>query len=89
MSSSIEYMPVLKWEDYGSNCPHQIPMYILNEGRARDAHGQTLLRLKERGGLSPKEILANVLDKPFREVQDIPKHTVVAMLRNIINKQTR
>lgn len=40
----------------------------LSEEWAQKNHGQTLERLAERGGLSPREIAANVKGKQFREI---------------------
>jgi hypothetical protein len=51
MSREIEYMPLMR-------TGLAIRMDLLNEQQAQRNHGQTLTRLKERGGLSPCEVLA-------------------------------
>lgn len=43
----------------------------LSEEQARENHGQCLARLASRGGLSPREIVANVRGKAFRDIRDI------------------
>lgn len=41
-------------------CATTVPFEALSELRAQINHGQSLQRLAERGGLSPKEIWLNV-----------------------------
>lgn len=43
-----------------NNVPASIPMEMLSEGRAQSAHGQSLARLNERGGLGINEMLYNL-----------------------------
>lgn len=45
------------------DCPKSVPFELLNEEQAMKNHSQTLDRLNERGGMSPIEIVANVLKK--------------------------
>ncbi len=52
------------------DCPHAVPWDIIapHERQAQLNHGQSLERLAERGGLSPREFVAVMTDCPFREV---------------------
>lgn len=43
-------------------CPKVVPMALLDEATAQHNHGQTLLRLAERGGMGLDEVLA-LMDK--------------------------
>lgn len=55
-----EMMPLHPESRKQSGCPEEFPFELLNEQRAKDFHGQTLKRLKERGGLSVLEIIYNI-----------------------------
>lgn len=48
-------------------CPVSIPWKMIepHEAQARVNHGQSLARLHQRGGLSPRELYAVLLDRPF------------------------
>lgn len=69
-----EMMPVHPGDTgkYGNNCPKEIPMAMLDETRAKRNHGQTLKRLKERGGLSVGEMLDIILDRKVQFVSTSP-----------------
>ena len=49
------------------HCPKEIPIEMLSEEMAQTNHGQTLLGLSERGGLSPDEMIMNIEGKKMRE----------------------
>lgn len=46
-------------------CATTVPFEALSELRAQINHGQSLQRLAERGGLSPKEIWLNIHNMPY------------------------
>jgi hypothetical protein len=52
------------------DCPRSIPWDVIapHEAQAQKNHSQTLERLANRGGLHPKEIVAVMLDRPWREM---------------------
>lgn len=52
------------------DCPRAVPWSAIapHEQRAQLNHGQSLERLAERGGLSPKEFVAVISDRPIRDV---------------------
>lgn len=71
MQDNKEMMPVLmlsyerrKYPD----CPREVPMEWLSEEMAQRNHGQTLKRLKERGGLSCAEMWINIHEKDSRQL---------------------
>lgn len=53
--------------------PLPFPMDLIrpHEDQARRNHGQTLERLRERGGLAPSELLAILEDRPWRSVAEV------------------
>lgn len=64
-----ESFPVLfSYSERGNypDCPRIVPLSSLNEDMALFNHGQTLKRLKERGGLSPQELYANLERRSLR-----------------------
>lgn len=83
----IEYMPVHPEDARKPGCPKQFPMHLLNEGRAQLNHGQTLKRLKERGGLGVTEILAIVGDKPWGYYGALKWEEALKMLNAILNQK--
>jgi hypothetical protein len=89
----IEYMPILSAElrelkDI-PNVPTRVPMHLLSEQQAYSNHGQTLRRLKERGGLSVREAISIINCKPWRAYGDLPNKEAVAMLNNLITNPTK
>ena len=52
-------------------CPRSVPWSLLapHEEQALRNHDQTLQRLAERGGLCPKEMVAVLTDRPWRDVR--------------------
>lgn len=76
----------------GDSYPYQFPVTLkefpnelMNEKYADEIHGQTLARLEERGGLSPCEILVNVLGLSFRWISNNPSTAKqVELLKHII-----
>lgn len=70
MQDNKEMMPVLMYSYERRkypDCPMEVPMEWLSEDMARTNHGQTLKRLKERGGLSPRELWSNIERRPLRD----------------------
>jgi hypothetical protein len=50
--------------------PTYVPMMLFNEETAQKNHGQTLLRLNARGGLSPAEMMANIERRRFKPMDE-------------------
>jgi hypothetical protein len=87
-AKKIEYMPILSAELYElrafSNVPVRVPMHLLDKDQAMANHGQTLQRLKERGGLSIKEALSLMTLKRWMHYKDMPMVKAIAMLNDLI-----
>jgi len=69
------------WRNLG--CPQEVPWELLasHEKQALQNHGgQTLERLHERGGLSPKEMVAVIEDKLWRQLEDMTELQAIAKL---------
>lgn len=84
----IEYMPILSAElrelkDI-ANVPMRVPMHLLNERQAYSNHGQSLQRLKERGGLSVKEAISLITLKNWGYYRGIPMNEAVLLLNELI-----
>lgn len=80
----IEYMPIHPDDAQKFDCPTQFPMHLLDEGQAQRNHSQTLKRLKERGGLSVREILAIVGKKNWSYYGNLQWDEALKMLNDII-----
>lgn len=63
-----EMMPMLPNQIRFRPSFDEVPMSMLNEQRCKDNHGQTLKRIKERGGFSISEFLDNILDLPMKVI---------------------
>lgn len=83
----IEYMPVHPEDARKPGCPAQFPMHLLNADQAFSNHGQTLQRLKERGGLGVAEILAVVNRKSWSYYGKLKWEEALKMLNEILNKE--
>jgi 8-oxo-dGTP diphosphatase len=83
----IEYMPIHPEDARKPYCPRQIPMSLLNEERAQRNHGQTLQRLKERGGLGVLEILSIIQDKSWSNYKGVKWEEALKMLNDILNQK--
>lgn len=72
-----ERFPIL-----GGTLVPSIPWHMIArcESRALYNHGQTLARLAQRGGLSPREALAVISGLPRASVADIPQDRAEAVL---------
>jgi hypothetical protein len=81
---TIEYMPVHPEDARKPDCPKQFPMHLLDEGQAQRNHSQSLNRLKERGGLSVREILAIVGKKSWSYYANLDWDKALKMLNEII-----
>ena len=81
----IEYMPVHPDDAKKPGCPQVFPMHLLNEKQAVSNHGQSLRRLKERGGLSVKEILSIVHGKRWDYYRYVKWEEALGMLNVILN----
>lgn len=67
LPAEVEYMPILSVDTSHKDCPKQIPMAMLDEQTAQYNHGQSLQKLKSRGGLGVHEALAIIDKKHWRE----------------------
>lgn len=85
----IEYMPIHPDDARKFDCPTQFPMHLLSDGRAQSNHGQTLKRLKERGGLSVREILAIVGNKGWNYYGGLQWPEAIKMLNDILTNPTK
>jgi hypothetical protein len=89
----IEYMPILSAElnekEYRgmNNVPIRVPMHLLNEQQAYSNHGQSLARLKERGGLSIRESLLLITRQHWLYYKGMEAKKAVAMLNDLINQK--
>lgn len=84
MSKEDNKFPVLHHyrREPGDGMPDFVRWDKLSEDQAYIGHGQTLERLAERGGLSPREIVANVKGLHFREIRGVG----YASIRIIVNQ---
>jgi tyrosine-protein phosphatase YwqE len=62
-------------------------MHLLHEDQAYSNHGQTLKRLKERGGLGVTEILAIIHRKKWAYYGNMKWEEALKMLNDILNKE--
>lgn len=71
--SDKETFPILKSQlnNLSPACPKTISRKALNEDWALKIHGQTLEKLKQRGGLCPIEIVANIKKLPLSSFRSI------------------
>ena len=60
-----------------------IPMCLLNEKRAKLNHSQSLDKLNERGGLSPKEAYAIIKDVNLNQINHNTIDKIVAELKEL------
>lgn len=80
----IQYMPVHPEDAKKPYCPRQFPMHLLDEQQAQRNHGQTLQRLKERGGLGVLESLSIVNKKPWTYYRDLKWDEALRMLNDLL-----
>lgn len=64
MSTGARGFPVL---NPPPGCPRLVTWSSLDNAHAQKVHGQTLARLAQRGGLSPREIFGNVRRLAYRD----------------------
>jgi len=89
----IEYMPILTAElnekEYKgmANVPVKVPMHLLNEKQAYNNHGQSLARLKERGGISIREALSLINCYHWNYYGGMEARKAVAMLNDLISQK--
>lgn len=62
-------MPIMKPNNEAIDCPINIPFSLLNEKQAFGNHGQTLIRLADRGGLSPCEAVAIIENRRYKRME--------------------
>lgn len=66
----------------------RVPWALMREARAERNHGQTLLRLAERGGLCPQEVWANLSDQRLNgkmvRSTDMGDREVIAQIRSYV-----
>lgn len=80
----IEYMPIHPEDARKPGCPKQFPMHLLSEDQAQKNHGQTLKRLKDRGGLGITEILAIVHRKKWSHYASLHWADALSMLNEVL-----
>jgi hypothetical protein len=61
-----------------------IDISVLNEEYAQKNHGQTLQRLLKRGGLSDKEIVANIKKLKLRDMDNITDEYIDEFIKKLI-----
>jgi hypothetical protein len=67
-TSEQNSFPVIVHDQWAQGCPRYIRLDALNEEWAQRNHDQSLARLAERGGLDPTEIVANLEQRPWRDM---------------------
>lgn len=87
MDKQIEYMPIHPDDLKKPGCPKEFPMHLLNEEQAMKNHGQTLRRLKERGGLGVFEILAIVNKRRWNHYHGLKWPEALQMLNDLLTPQ--
>lgn len=77
----LPYTMRQQYEELG--CPKEIPWSLLtpHEARARANHNQSLVELAERGGLTPLEIMAVLLDWPWHKARGYTAETAMRHIR--------
>ncbi len=99
MSKLPKLFPVL-WQGWDRNevrkfkelgCPRNVPWYLVapHENRAWLNHGQTLKRLSERGGLSPKEMVCLLTDNSLRLCWELTEEGAIRQLLRLIAARER
>jgi len=69
----------------GTLYPRSVPWELVkdHEEQALRNHSQTLTRLAERGGLSPKELWCIVHDTKFYDARDMTEAKAIEWLRSL------
>ena len=69
----------------GTQYPRSVPWDLVkdHENQAQKNHSQSLDRLAQRGGLSPRELWSVVHDKDFYEVCDMTEAKAIEWLYSI------
>jgi|SRR5579859_868602 len=69
----------------GTPYPRSVPWELVkdHEKQAQSNHSQSLDRLAERGGLSPKELWCVVHDKKYYESRNITEAMAIEWLRSL------
>ena len=69
----------------GTPYPRSVPWDLVkdHEKQAQHNHGQTLRRLAERGGLSPRELWSVVHDKDYYDDRTMTEAKAIEWLRSI------
>jgi len=80
-----EYMPILSVDRRHPGCPQQVPMDLLDEATAQQNHGQTLKRLKERGGLGVHEAIAIIRKQPYKGYMGLSMDEAIKLLNKLIS----
>lgn len=61
-------------------CPKEFPDEFFSEEMAQRIHGQSLARLNERGGMSPGEMILNILKMNYRSGMSIDTGQCIILL---------
>lgn len=80
----IEYMPIHPEDARKPGCPKLFPMHLLSEEQAMSNHGQSLKRLKERGGLGVVELLAVYHREKWNHYGNLKWEQALKMLNEIL-----
>ena len=67
------------------NLPKEFPTELLNEEWVDKLHNQTLERLNERGGLGVIEIIANIKQLKFNELDSYDINKAINELKELLN----
>lgn len=67
-TSNTNAFPVIRAEHWGAECPKFVKWDALNEEWAQRNHGQSLQRLADRCGLDPTEIVANIEERAWHNM---------------------
>lgn len=80
----MKRFPIHSWDEY-DDCPRSVPWAAVEPARstAMKNHGQTLERLAERGGLSPKELVCALDGLKLRSVPALRIEECVRRVREL------
>lgn len=67
--------------------PLSVPMAWLDEAHAQRIHGQTLKRLKERGGLGYDEVVGNITRATYDQYGRLDEYKCMLYIRYRIQKE--
>lgn len=91
MTDDEKFFPILGLKDAewrGIALPVSVPWRLVESHRQQASvnHGQSLEQLAERGGLSPRELLAVLLDVPLRMLFAPEPSTIARDLEEVLSR---